>query len=1239
VALALLALRACLLAQEGGPALRGGDAERRFPPLKLPEGFRATLFACDPLIEYPSVLALGPRPGSILLAYDYMTGLGTEIVRRDEIRIVEDTDKDGYADTSTLFASGFHSIQGLAYLHGRVLAMHAPLLTSLRDADGDGAADERRDLLAGLGWPPEKCPDRLHCANGVVAGHDGWLYLALGDRGCDVARPEGDRLVLEGGGILRCRPDGRDLHVFATGLRNIYDVALDEDLDVFVRDNENDGGTYKVRVYRSFFGADHGYPYLYEVHPDEALAPLVDVGLGSSAGGACYLEAAFPPDYRGDLFFCEWGRSIVRYRREHAGSGFAPMKEIEFASGGDADPYGFKPTDVIVDRDGSLLVADWGDGQRPKRGRGRVYRIQHGDPKRVGPEQVVERSLDAWIDQLGAGGQNARLEAQAAIEGQGEVGLKAVADALGAGGLPGSGRLHAVWILARGDARVAVDGLLSIAETDTEPRVRAQAVRAIADLADPVLVEHRLRAGHGDAGLARRLAVMGGDRDPRVLLEVVLAIGRLRWAEAPRWIAENVTRFDSDLSHGAMQTLRRAESWPATLELLDAPAPSPLHALALRAVAETTDPAVAAGLIERLRKEVDASRRLEYAGALARIQRRPGPWVYWGFRPGSRPANTGDWEWSDPIASALNEVLADPDHGVRAAVLGKMRRENVPLEAAALARWLHEERDPDRVASVLESLGDAPWEEGLRAAAEVAAGTAHAAANRITAVGLLARAGPTGRLRELAESLEGSVVLAEAMRQLAKLHEEGCASLLLRGLESPAAEVREAAAECLAELDAREAGPAVIRLLEDADVTVRRAAAAALGRLGTREAAGALLRSATDIDSGVRGRSLDALRGLKEPRAAPIARAALKDRESVVAAIRCLGEVGGPEHALAVEDVAAKERSLEILAAATRALDGWSAREPASRAALDEAIARLQGASGVILRWRTGTAPAESAPGVIERIAAPGAVVPPDWRTALAAGLESSVTLATPGEPVDGVVALACSDVLVAEAAAVQVLASSSGALEVWIDGHSIYRRDEPAAFRPDADRFDADLAAGTRRILVQVAGAVAPKLHLHFRRRSPTSEHERLTQLALTTNGDAERGRAVLVNEKSACLKCHRLGGEGGTIGPELTGVGRRFSRIHIVESILEPSRAIADSFQGHAVQLRDGRVLIGVKAAETDTTITLGDREGTSHVIAKSEVDGDESLALSIMPEGLEKALTDQELIDLIAFLESQK
>ncbi|MBM80612.1 MAG: hypothetical protein CMJ78_08475 [Planctomycetaceae bacterium] len=285
---ALLSLGTLCFAQE--KPLVGPETEKRFPPVVVPKDFKATLFACDPLVEYPSVIANGPKQGTLFVAHDYVTGLGVEITRRDEIRLLADTDNDGYADKSTVFAKGFNSIQGLAFSDGTVFAMHAPLLTAVKDTDGDGVADERIDLVDGLGLPPEENSNRLHCANGVTVGHDGWLYLSLGDRGCDVKRKEGDRLVFHEGGILRVRPDGSDLHVFSGGLRNIYDLALDEELNVFTRDNENDGGDYMIRVCHSIHGADHGYPYLYYERPNEAMAPLADLGRGSSAGGVCYLE-------------------------------------------------------------------------------------------------------------------------------------------------------------------------------------------------------------------------------------------------------------------------------------------------------------------------------------------------------------------------------------------------------------------------------------------------------------------------------------------------------------------------------------------------------------------------------------------------------------------------------------------------------------------------------------------------------------------------------------------------------------------------------------------------------------------------------------------------------------------------------------------------------------------------------------------------------------------------------------
>src|SRR5262249_24207775 len=163
------------------------------------------------------------------------------------------------------------------------------------------------------------------------------------------------------------------------------------------------------------------------------------------------------------------------------------------------DPYGFKPTDLVIDRDGSLLVSDWADGQRPRRGRGRVYRITYTGVKTGASKLVSETAdLEQWIALLDSESYHQRTLAQMRIERQGSEGAKALRAALAGGRVGARGRLHAVWILARLAGPEAVGELFSMAKTDPDPRIQAQAVRAIADLADPVLTRHRLAPGARD---------------------------------------------------------------------------------------------------------------------------------------------------------------------------------------------------------------------------------------------------------------------------------------------------------------------------------------------------------------------------------------------------------------------------------------------------------------------------------------------------------------------------------------------------------------------------------------------------------------------------------------------------------------------------------------------------------------------------------------------------------------------
>jgi putative membrane-bound dehydrogenase-like protein len=1236
------------------PPRVGPGSEARFPPLKVPPGFKATLFACDPMVEYPSAVAAGPRAGAVFVAADFVSGLGAQIVRRDEVRLVEDADGDGYADRASVYAGGFNSVQGLAFHDGTLFVMHAPFLSALRDRDGDGVAEDRRDLLTGLGLPPEKNPSRLHCANGVVVGHDGWLYLALGDNGCDVPRPDGDRLVYRGGGILRCRPDGRDLHVFATGLRNVYDVALDEDLDVVVRDNENDGGDYLIRVAHSFFGADHGYPYLYAERPDEALPPLAVLGRGSSAGGLCYLEAGFPPEYRGDLFFCEWGRAVVRYRPRRAGSTFAPLRQFEFASGGDNDPYGFKPTDLVAQRDGSLIVADWADGQQPKRGRGRLYRIAAEGPAQrpTGHDGPSPDGIPGDLARLDSESYAERVDAQLALERRGGAALQAVRDAVRRGRLGVRGRLHAVWVMAHLGGPGAIDELLGLVRSEADPRVQAQAVRAVADLADPVLAGHRLAGGPGDAGLAAKLAALAGGRDPRVLREVTVAVGRLRWPGTPDWLRGTIGQPDPALAHAAVQAMRRSANWPAVLALLDGPDADPVRTLALRALADRTETEVVDGLIARLSTEGDAGRRRQYAGALVRVYKKPGPWVYWGYRPAPRPANTVAWERTEAVAGALDGALADPDEAVRLAALRRMLREGVPTRLSTLDRWLHGRPGPESVAAILDALRAHAPAARRDTLAAVIADRAHAPGDRLAALALWPGAdGDTGeaRLFELAGSLEGGPVLAAAIRRLTARSMPQATPLLVRNLGSSDPGVRAAAVEAGAALGAEGVGGQVGRLLADRDPGVRRAAATAAGTLGLRAASDRLLELARDPDPGVRAAGLDALRRLRDARALPLAVAALGDPETQRSALGCVAELGGPDQAEAVADLARRSPTAEILPRAVRALTDWGReQDPARAPRLGRAVADVQGATGLLVRWEVTAPPSpEAAAALGTDWRQPGnPFEPPDrdasrWQTLFATGTETRLRLSRGTGSPSGPVWLGFTDFTLPEPATVQFLASGNGALRIWADGKLLHERSGARPFRPDSDRPEADLSQGMHRVAVEVTSAPDPaEFHLRFRRKGSTAEHERLVRLALTRAGDPVRGRQVLEDvERSLCLKCHRVGDRGERIGPELSGVGGRFGRVTIIESILDPSRGVAPGFETVSAALADGRVISGVRAAETERTVTLGDQEGRRHTIPRADIEVLTRQPRSTMPDGLEKRLSPEEFVDLVAYLVSLK
>ena len=135
---------------------------------------------------------------------------------------------------------------------------------------------------------------------------------------------------------------------------------------------------------------------------------------------------------------------------------------------------------------------------------------------------------------------------------------------------------------------------------------------------------------------------------------------------------------------------------------------------------------------------------------------------------------------------------------------------------------------------------------------------------------------------------------------------------------------------------------------------------------------------------------------------------------------------------------------------------------------------------------------------------------------------------------------------------------------------------------------------------------------------------------------GDPGRGRAVFLDEDRArCSRCHAVGGQGGTIGPDLSNVGGKLGRDHLIESVLEPSRQLVEGYRPSLVALADGRVLTGIVAGDRDGALVLVDAEAAEHLVPLDQVEERATAEGSLMPDDLAASLTPEEFSDLIAYL----
>ncbi len=350
-------------------------------PRTIDEDFETIVFAKPPQVTYPTALSASGN-GDVYVSVD-LNSVFDHKPNRGRIVKCRDTDGDGVADIFTDFVPDIDAPRGSCFVGDTLYVVHPPFLTAFRDTDDDGVADERELLIKDLGFVGKLFGSTGHTSNGVRMGIDGWLYLAIGDFGMvNATAKDGSTMYLQGGGVFRVRPDGTELELVTKNVRNIMDAAVSPRLDLFARDNNNDGGGWGVRFHHLPALSDMGYPRLYKNFPREHMQALAEHTVGSGTGAAFIDEPGIPVAFNNKVYTCDFStRKVYLHVMEDAEATFVSEQQVFYD----------KRVAIDIDVDGSsrMYVCDWNNGNF-SHGRPDVGRVTLIKPKNLKPTQFPD---------------------------------------------------------------------------------------------------------------------------------------------------------------------------------------------------------------------------------------------------------------------------------------------------------------------------------------------------------------------------------------------------------------------------------------------------------------------------------------------------------------------------------------------------------------------------------------------------------------------------------------------------------------------------------------------------------------------------------------------------------------------------------------------------------------------------------------------------------------------------------
>ena len=523
----------------------------------------------------------------------------------DRIRVIQDTDDDGKADQSKVFAKHFNRISsgsgaGVLSYRDKVLYTNIPTLFELTDDDGDGVSDSRKSLHEGYGV---HFAYRGHDMHGLIVGFDGRLYFSIGDRGYHL--PEQGIKNPDSGAVFRCELDGSHLEVVAVGMRNPQELAFDDYGNLFTGENNSDSGD-KARWVFVVPGGDSGWRFYFQYLQDRGpfnrekiwhahepnvpgyIVPPVENLSDGPSGLEFYPGTGFSDEFKDRFFLCDFrggptNSGIRSFRNKPVGAFFEVVDQ--------AQPiWGILPTDIDFGSDGVLYLSDWVTGWVGE-DRGRIFAFT--DEQNSNPEiaKQVESLLAGGIkksevDQLAAltghADQRVRQEAQFELVARGEratikeLALKGTTD-----GKVLLSRLHGIWGLGQlsRQSRQAPNA----SEVDSELAATIQTL--LTDAEEEVRAQAALIAGEAKLLLVEELKRLLADSSSRVRYFAASAYGRNAPVEGVADVAqllEENSDEDPILRHGGVMAMKHMVTRHG-VGALDAPIKSPIASVRLAA--------------------------------------------------------------------------------------------------------------------------------------------------------------------------------------------------------------------------------------------------------------------------------------------------------------------------------------------------------------------------------------------------------------------------------------------------------------------------------------------------------------------------------------------------------------------------------------------------------------------------------------------------------------------------------